>query len=36
MAAYAELGVAQVHVGPGDGDPVRFVENLGEHVVPQL
>jgi F420-dependent oxidoreductase-like protein len=36
MAEYAALGVSQVHVGPGDGDPVRFVENLGEHVIPLL
>jgi F420-dependent oxidoreductase-like protein len=36
MAAYADLGVTQVHVGPGYGDPVRFVENLGEHVIPRL
>jgi F420-dependent oxidoreductase-like protein len=36
LAHYAALGVSQVHVGPGDGDPVRFVENLGEHVIPLL
>ena len=36
MAGYAALGVSQVHVGPGDRDPVRFVENLGEHVIPLL
>jgi len=36
MAAYAALGVTQVHIGPGDADPVRFVENLGDHVIPRL
>jgi hypothetical protein len=30
------LGVDGVHVMPLDGDPVGFVENLGEHVVPHL
>ena len=36
MAAYAALGVTEVHVMPMDGDPVRFVENLGEHVIPRV
>ena len=34
MAAYAELGVSQVYVGPSDDDPVAFIRDLGVHVVP--
>jgi F420-dependent oxidoreductase-like protein len=36
MAAYAALGVSEVHVMPLVGDPVGFVRNLGEHVVPRV
>jgi alkanesulfonate monooxygenase SsuD/methylene tetrahydromethanopterin reductase-like flavin-dependent oxidoreductase (luciferase family) len=36
MTRYAVLGVTEVHVMPMDGDPLGFVENLGEHVIPQL
>jgi F420-dependent oxidoreductase-like protein len=36
MSAYAELGVTEVHVMPLQGNPLGFVENLGEHVVPHL
>jgi F420-dependent oxidoreductase-like protein len=36
MAGYLEVGVTDVHVMPMDGDPVGFVENLGEHVIPHL
>lgn len=36
MAAYAGVGITEVHVMPMDGDPVAFVRNLGEHVVPRL
>jgi F420-dependent oxidoreductase-like protein len=36
MAAYAALGIADVHVMPMDGDPVGFVRNLGEHVIPRI
>ena len=36
MAGYRELGVTEVHVMPPGGQPVAFVENLGEHVVPHL
>jgi F420-dependent oxidoreductase-like protein len=36
MAAYAAVGITEVHVMPMDGDPVGFVRNLGEHVVPRL
>jgi F420-dependent oxidoreductase-like protein len=36
MAAYAALGVSDVHVMPMDGDPVAFVRNLGEHVIPRI
>jgi F420-dependent oxidoreductase-like protein len=36
MSEYAEVGVTEVHVMPPGGDPVGFVEGLGEHVVPQL
>jgi len=35
MADYLELGVTEVHLIP-DNDPLGFVENLGEHVVPHL
>jgi F420-dependent oxidoreductase-like protein len=36
MTGYAALGVSQVHVTPAGVDPVAFVENLGEHVIPHL
>ena len=36
MAAYAAVGVSEVHVMPMDGDPVGFVRNLGEHVIPRV
>jgi len=36
MDGYLALGVTEVHVMPMDGDPVGFVENLGEHVIPHL
>jgi len=36
MAAYAEIGVEQVHVMPLTGDPVRFIDGLGEHVIAAL
>jgi hypothetical protein len=36
MTAYAAVGVTEVHVMPMDGDPVGFVRNLGEHVIPQV
>ena len=36
MAAYAAVGVTEVHVMPMDGDPVGFVRNLGEHVIPRV
>jgi F420-dependent oxidoreductase-like protein len=36
MAGYLALGVTDVHVMPMDGDPLGFVENLGEHVIPHL
>lgn len=36
MAAYAAVGVTEVHVMPWTGDPVGFIEDLGEHVVPRL
>jgi F420-dependent oxidoreductase-like protein len=35
MTGYLALGVTEVHVMPR-GDPVAFVENLGEHVLPHL
>jgi F420-dependent oxidoreductase-like protein len=35
MAGYAALGITQVHLTPHD-DPVAFVENLGEHVIPRI
>jgi F420-dependent oxidoreductase-like protein len=36
MAAYADLGVSEVHVMPYAADPVAFVRGLGEHVLPRL
>ncbi|HEX6077434.1 MAG TPA: LLM class F420-dependent oxidoreductase [Micromonosporaceae bacterium] len=36
MAEYAAIGVEEVHVMPWTGDPVGFVEGLGEHVIPTL
>ena len=36
MAEYADLGVSQVHVGPPDDDPVAFIGNLGDHVIPEV
>lgn len=36
MAAYAAVGVTEVHVMPWTGDPARFVADLGERVVPRL
>lgn len=36
MAAFAEVGVSEVHVMPMTGDPVAFVEGLGRSVVPTL
>jgi F420-dependent oxidoreductase-like protein len=36
MAAYAEVGVDEVHVMPFAGDPLRYVDGLGEHVIPLL
>jgi F420-dependent oxidoreductase-like protein len=36
MAGYAAVGVSEVHVMPTDGDPVSYVRNLGEHVIPRI
>jgi F420-dependent oxidoreductase-like protein len=37
MERYAAIGIDHVHVRvPNFGDPVAFVEQLGEHVVPRL
>src|SRR3954464_1016593 len=36
MAAYAAVGITEVHVMPMDADPVDFIRNLGEHVAPRL
>lgn len=36
MAGYAEVGVDEVHVMPMAGDPVRYVDGLGEQVIPLL
>jgi F420-dependent oxidoreductase-like protein len=36
MTGYLALGVTEVHVMPRDVDPVAFVENLGEYVIPHL
>ena len=36
MAGYAAVGVSEVHVMPLAGDPLGFVRNLGEHVIPRI
>jgi F420-dependent oxidoreductase-like protein len=36
LERYAAVGVSEVHVMPWSGDPVPFIEGLGEHVVPRL
>ena len=36
MEGYAAVGVSEVHVMPWSGDPVPFIDGLGEHVVPRL
>ena len=36
MAAYAQVGIQDVHVMPFGADPVRFVEDLGTNVIPRL
>jgi F420-dependent oxidoreductase-like protein len=36
MAEHAALGVTEVRVIPSQGDPVAFVRNLGEHVIPRV
>ena len=36
MTGYLDVGVTEVHVMPMGVDPVGYVENLGEHVIPQL
>lgn len=36
MRAYREVGIEEVHVMPGPGDPVAYVQALGDHVLPAL
>ena len=36
LAPYADAGVTEVHVMPFSGDPVGFIDHLGEHVLPRL
>jgi F420-dependent oxidoreductase-like protein len=36
MAAYAEVGIEEVHVMPPASDPVGYIESLGRNVVPTL
>ena len=36
MRGYADVGIDEVHVMPPGGDPVAFVQRLGEHVIPRL
>ncbi len=36
MRPLVDVGFTEVHVMPLGGDPVAFVEGLGEHVVPRL
>ena len=36
MRGYAAIGIEEVHVMPFGPDPVGFVTDLGEHVIPRL
>jgi F420-dependent oxidoreductase-like protein len=36
MAEHAAVGVTEVHLMPMAGDPVAFVRDIGEHVVPRI
>jgi F420-dependent oxidoreductase-like protein len=36
MSEHAALGVTEVHLMPPGRDPVSFVHNLGEHVIPRV
>jgi F420-dependent oxidoreductase-like protein len=36
LAGYARVGIEEVHVMPWTGDPVGFIEGLGEHVIGQI
>jgi F420-dependent oxidoreductase-like protein len=36
MTDYLAVGVTEVHLVPPPGDPVAFVEDVGEHVMPHL
>ena len=36
LAAYARIGIEEVHVMPWAGDPVGFIEGLGEHVIGRI
>ena len=36
MTGYLAIGVTEVHLMPPAGDPVAYVENVGEHVMPHL
>ncbi len=36
MRDYADVGIQEVHVMPLGDDPVGYVNNLGEHVIPGL
>jgi alkanesulfonate monooxygenase SsuD/methylene tetrahydromethanopterin reductase-like flavin-dependent oxidoreductase (luciferase family) len=36
LAAYARIGIEEVHVMPWTGDPVGFIEGLGENVIGRI
>jgi len=36
MAGYARVGIEEVHVMPWAGDPVPFIDELGENVITQI
>jgi F420-dependent oxidoreductase-like protein len=36
LAGYARIGIEEVHVMPQTGDPVTFIEDLGEHVIGRI
>lgn len=36
LATYGRIGIEEVHVMPWTGDPVGFIEGLGEHVIGRI
>ena len=36
MRGFADVGIEEVHVMPFAGDPVAYVQGLGDHVMGEL